>query len=536
MPGLKMAESGDHQRQFQAAVDVIQNLPKNGSYRPSYEVMLRFYGLYKQAVCGPCTVSRPGFWDPVGRYKWDAWNRLGDMSSEGAMAAYVDEMKRVAQEVIDTMAMDERTASFFHYFEPLYKVIHDMPRPPDSLLSLQADINANDQTSSLLEAEQQSAACASDDVISACPPELDSRADEAYHTDQERVEDEDSNTDLDLSRGSEDDTHTVASVVAAAPPAVAPAVEQREREREGACDLQPSTQPPEPDSVSSDGLAPTSDSESEIYCDTVEQLDNGKQEPIQSAPVSDVLDSLPSAPSPTPEQHPEAADHQGAPQGAPTPVSRATEVGLGQGGEGGEGGGRPGPPMRRRAAAAGGGGGGGGRDAARQHARQPRGQSTRTLLLWFRLLGNQLEECFLIQMERHGFERDAGGERGVPPGGGGGGGEDGSGGSDPDPRRLQEAQVQQQIVLALRRLREDMQSVMERLEVVEGLAAANAHSSNWRAETQTAPAAREAESEWWWPFDVSGRTLLLLLLWPFLAQGLVFLLQRRRRRKPHVPS
>lgn len=41
-----------------------------GSYRPSYEVMLRFYSLYKQAVCGPCTVARPGFWDPVGRYKW----------------------------------------------------------------------------------------------------------------------------------------------------------------------------------------------------------------------------------------------------------------------------------------------------------------------------------------------------------------------------------------------------------------------------------------------------------------------------------
>uniref|UniRef100_A0A3Q0RL42 ACB domain-containing protein n=1 Tax=Amphilophus citrinellus TaxID=61819 RepID=A0A3Q0RL42_AMPCI len=40
------------------------------SYRPSYEVMLRFYSLYKQAVCGPCTVPRPGFWDPVGRYKW----------------------------------------------------------------------------------------------------------------------------------------------------------------------------------------------------------------------------------------------------------------------------------------------------------------------------------------------------------------------------------------------------------------------------------------------------------------------------------
>lgn len=32
----------------------------------------------------------------------DAWSQLGDMSSERAMAAYVDEMKKVAQEVHDT--------------------------------------------------------------------------------------------------------------------------------------------------------------------------------------------------------------------------------------------------------------------------------------------------------------------------------------------------------------------------------------------------------------------------------------------------
>lgn len=31
----------------------------------------------------------------------DAWSRLGELSSEGAMAAYVDEMKKVAQEVRD---------------------------------------------------------------------------------------------------------------------------------------------------------------------------------------------------------------------------------------------------------------------------------------------------------------------------------------------------------------------------------------------------------------------------------------------------
>ncbi|MGH0165078.1 UNVERIFIED_CONTAM: hypothetical protein FKN15_048380 [Acipenser sinensis] len=30
--------------------------------------------------------------------------------------------------------MNEKTASMFHYFQPLYHVIHDMPRPPDTLL------------------------------------------------------------------------------------------------------------------------------------------------------------------------------------------------------------------------------------------------------------------------------------------------------------------------------------------------------------------------------------------------------------------
>lgn len=57
-------------------------------------------------------------------------------------------------------------------------------------------------------------------------------------------------------------------------------------------------------------------------------------------------------------------------------------------------------------------------------------------------------------------------------------GQQASGGGDghnPDrgTEGLQEIQVQEQIILVLQRLREDMQSVMERLEVVEGLAAAN---------------------------------------------------------------
>ncbi|XP_054252406.1 acyl-CoA-binding domain-containing protein 4 [Indicator indicator] len=118
--------------QFRAAVQVIQGLPRSGSYRPSYEEMLRFYSYYKQATAGCCQGPRPGFWDPIGRYKWDAWHSLGKMSKEEAMAAYVAEMKKVAQKIIDTVPMDETSKEMFGYFEPLYEVIHDMPRPPES--------------------------------------------------------------------------------------------------------------------------------------------------------------------------------------------------------------------------------------------------------------------------------------------------------------------------------------------------------------------------------------------------------------------
>ncbi|KAJ8284355.1 hypothetical protein COCON_G00032050 [Conger conger] len=378
-PVLSMAESEDScVRRFRAAVDVIQNLPKNGAYRPTYEVMLRFYGLYKQAVCGPCRISRPGFWDPVGRYKWDAWSRLGEMSSSTAMTAYVEEMKRVAQEVIDTVPMNEKTASLFHYFEPLYLVIHDMPRPPQALLNLRAELEGSEQTASPTEAKTE------------ITEELSRRQ--------------------EVCQRKSSDRH--------------------------------STSLP-------DGLVLTSDSESEVFCDSLEQLDHNKDR---------------------------------------TPVSKVTQVGAGQGGEGaGEG---RSPPMRGR---------GSGRGMRQgRHREETRG-------------------------EPQGAARRP---EGGPPGDGGGDGW--AGGAE----RVPDVQLQQQIVLALRRLREDMHSVMERLEAVERLAAAQAQNTEWRSAEFTAPSTEEI---WWWPFDVSGRTMLLLLLWPFVAQGLVFL-QRRAHKKPRIAA
>ncbi|XP_074518600.1 acyl-CoA-binding domain-containing protein 4 [Halichoeres trimaculatus] len=426
MPVPAMAEAVvDHQKRFQVAVDVIHNLPKNGSYRPSYEVMLRFYSLYKQAVCGPCTVSRPGFWDPVGRYKWDAWSSLGEMSSESAMAAYVDEMKKVAQEVIDTMPMNEKTASLFHHFEPLYLVIDDMPRPPESLLTLREDLKGSedaDAEAEVKEEEEEQAA-----------PKEDSSPEEA-----------DLDQEFNLSEVIEVTANSICH-----------------------------------DSGVAEGLVLTSDSESEIFCDSVdsvEQLSNIKIPIIKSNGYHNGHVS----PEPSSLQSEQLEGHL-----------EARQVGAGQGGEGAEDGKGSGPSRRS---------GDAGRDGP-HHTWRERGVP-------------------------QGSPR-----RGGPGGGGGGGaGRGGGDGSEAAAERLHDVQLQQQIILALRRLREDMRSVMDRLEVVERLAATHTQSSEWRPCLQCAAAASQQQEDQWWPFDVSGQTVVLFLVWPFVAQGLVYLLRKAQKR------
>uniref|UniRef100_A0A8C6NWA8 Acyl-CoA binding domain containing 4 n=1 Tax=Nothobranchius furzeri TaxID=105023 RepID=A0A8C6NWA8_NOTFU len=233
------------------------------------------------------------------RYHWclrwcvclrDAWNRLGDLSPESAMAMYVEEMKKVAQEVIDTMPMNHTTASFFHHFEPLYSVIGDMPRPPASLLTHVAGRSAH--------------------------------------------------------------THSCLAFIV----------------------------------------------RTIIYFHSFYIM----------------LSIWSTGPAPTGEP------------------------------------------------------------------------------------------------------------RQAPQGGAGGSGQRGGDGSEGRAERLHDAYLQQQVILALRRLREDMGSVMERLEVVERLAA-----SHWRTCLQCAASQQE---ESWWPFDMSGPTVLLFLLWPFVAQGLVYMLKKAHQK------
>ena len=72
--------------QFKKASENVQGLES----RPSNDVLLKLYALYKQATEGDVQGKRPGMMDIKGRAKYDAWAALEGMGAEDAMQEYVD--------------------------------------------------------------------------------------------------------------------------------------------------------------------------------------------------------------------------------------------------------------------------------------------------------------------------------------------------------------------------------------------------------------------------------------------------------------
>lgn len=71
---------------FEAAVADSKKLPE----RPSNDVLLQLYALYKQATDGDVEGKRPGFTDMVGRAKYDAWAAIKGVTGNDAMKRYVE--------------------------------------------------------------------------------------------------------------------------------------------------------------------------------------------------------------------------------------------------------------------------------------------------------------------------------------------------------------------------------------------------------------------------------------------------------------
>ena len=71
---------------FEAAAAESKKLPE----RPSNDVLLQLYALYKQGTDGDVEGKRPGFTDMVGRAKYDAWAAIKGTTTDDAMKRYIE--------------------------------------------------------------------------------------------------------------------------------------------------------------------------------------------------------------------------------------------------------------------------------------------------------------------------------------------------------------------------------------------------------------------------------------------------------------
>jgi pimeloyl-ACP methyl ester carboxylesterase/acyl-CoA-binding protein len=85
--------AADLPQRFEAAAARVANAPKDGPQKPSNEMKLKMYALYRQAKDGDAQGKRPGMMDVVGRMKYDAWAALAGTAREEAMRRYVEEVE-----------------------------------------------------------------------------------------------------------------------------------------------------------------------------------------------------------------------------------------------------------------------------------------------------------------------------------------------------------------------------------------------------------------------------------------------------------
>lgn len=104
---LRPFSAASPSEKFNQAVKDLNNVPEE----PSNDVKLQLYALFKQATVGKCNVAKPGTFDFVGKAKWDAWNKLGDMSQDDAQNEYAAIVTKLAGEKASGPAQSQEAAA-----------------------------------------------------------------------------------------------------------------------------------------------------------------------------------------------------------------------------------------------------------------------------------------------------------------------------------------------------------------------------------------------------------------------------------------
>jgi acyl-CoA-binding protein len=69
---------------FEDAVQAVNDLPNL-----SDATRLQLYGLYKVSTVGQNDTAKPGFFNPVGAAKWNAWTNVSHISQDEAIEMYI---------------------------------------------------------------------------------------------------------------------------------------------------------------------------------------------------------------------------------------------------------------------------------------------------------------------------------------------------------------------------------------------------------------------------------------------------------------
>ncbi|CAG05477.1 unnamed protein product [Tetraodon nigroviridis] len=474
---------------FDAAVKVIKSLPPNGSFQPSNDMMLKFYSYYKQATVGACNIPRPGFWDAVAepngmpgilleicqrktrwcptlmKLSWSVFSYLIllNLSLKCCKSPCFDIRSRSAAQILEGMPMTIEVEKFLRAIGPFYELVEEkkkISQVSDLSTGLSTTLNSAVTKSIIKTMEMNGSLESSTAGIKA------KGGRESVEEDDEEEEEVTMNASCQAKKKEPTRKQRTSlpngKVISGESHLSNGSHSRSSLNGQASQDGEPLSNGHHADpsaDVSSPSHLP-SDSDSEVYCDSVDQL--GQEETSEHSRSLDGLDDEESQVlAPVKESGAEREvqeDHQAPPQ-----VVRC-------GGEDGENGGAM-PPSR----------------------------------------GSKSPGLGSGNMEP--LHSTGGGD------GGRWGGAAKAGGS-----------LNEQIVVALARLQDDMQSVLERLHTLEALTASQARSTPLSPTCPTASLQKKNRPSWW-PFDISPPTFAFAIVWPFVVQWLIHLYVRRRKRR-----
>ncbi|XP_010009702.1 PREDICTED: acyl-CoA-binding domain-containing protein 5 isoform X2 [Nestor notabilis] len=452
-------------------------------------MMLKFYSFYKQATQGPCNIPRPGFWDPIGRYKWDAWSALGDMSKEEAMIAYVEEMKKI----LESMPMTDKVEELLQVIGPFYEIVEDKKNRGSDLTSDLSNVMNSTPNVKAVNGKAESSDSGAESEEEGLREEEEKEmqlngkgmfsAQSAVAKDFEGVVTNGSYKDS-LIADMQNDIQTKSALNGLNP-------EEEIKNTEPSLEIANNSAHQGANEESTEEISATqhltSDSDSEVYCDSMEQL--GLEEPLEI--ITSAKGSLKHS------SHFLDVDHSLLLENTDFPKRTCVTYGNLQPGNTIEGAAQEQGEVKC-----------GGEDGKASNGGPHKEKK-----------GGDKADFYSVRRGR--------GHRLQPLGDGLQGGQMGSGGdgerwgSERGPR----GSLNEQIAVVLMQLQEDMQNVLQRLHMLEAVTASQAKSATLQSNCE--PTSSKPS---WWPFEISPGVLAFAIVWPFIAQWLVHVYLQRKRR------